>query len=253
LNLEHEKESLKHVIEISIKRKHKVGEYPLIINVSSLVADLKIDKNLDRTGLESKMKKIFESQESYNAFVSEKQFLFDKFLSMLELGVRKFIKIDNVKRSSQLNIIRPSGKKAVLEPDKSHYGTSAYFDMYNLKDYFFYTMLWSSLSFSNNLYLNNFFLVDEYGSNVMGVGSEGFHAGNSDTMNPDAAFEPPQSGDIEFYGDNQFEEELQNDGLLDGYESADYEEDSFDWMDTGDSFSDVDSGSCSSCASYSSD
>ena len=107
------------------------------------------------------------------------------------------------------------------------------------------------MTHSHAIQVHNFDLVDGHGSTMMHVGEAGFNAGETETLNPAADFEPPRSGDIDYFNDHEFQSEFDkaNLGAL-ANERAFTDSDSGGWLDSfGDSFSDGDSSSssCSSC------
>jgi len=77
LVLEHLENSLKYLIEIGVSRKHKVGEYPIIININSVLADFKLKKGESTEDLQKRIDKIFTSQQNYDSFIQSKWFEFN--------------------------------------------------------------------------------------------------------------------------------------------------------------------------------
>ncbi len=207
--VEHNTESIKYVIEISIKRKHKVGEYPIIVKVNGVLNDFRLETGETREMLMDKMGSVFASQESYASFVDSKRSEFNAFVDELELAIRKFIKVDDIYKDVAAKIIRP---KERVEPGTrlSHEKTTdpVFYGYYGMDNFVFYSFLWGSMCFSHNMYVSDFILVDETGNNVMSVGEEGFNAGDFNTMNDEAAFEPPTEGDLSFYAENAYADEL---------------------------------------------
>jgi hypothetical protein len=54
-----------------------------------------------------------------------------------------------------------------------------------------YLWMWSSFMHSNNTYCHDTTIVNESGVPAFSVGDEGFHAGESAALNPEAPFEAP--------------------------------------------------------------
>ncbi len=94
-------------------------------------------------------------------------------------------------------------------------------------------------------------MVDEFGQGVMEVGNEGFNAGESNTLNDEVAFEPPSGGDVSYYQDNEYADELESMNIHETEDTTMGDSDSSGWLDSFDSGS-SDSSSCSSCGSCSS-
>lgn len=250
--VEHNTESIKFVVEISIKRKHKVGEYPIIVKINGVLNDFVLQEGETRESLQNKMNSLFESQETYNSFVVSKKSEFNAFVDELELAIRKFIKVDDIYKDVSTKIIRPK-EKVETSKTMQYERTSdpIFYGYYGMDSFIFYTFLWSSMCYSHNTYVNDFILVDEIGNNVMSVGDLGFNSGDFNTMNDEAPFEPPTEGDLSFYAENSYADELTS-ANVSMYDDANG--DSPDNIDTFDTFGEESSScnSCSSCGSCSS-
>lgn len=246
LVLEHVDQSLKYLIEISIKRKHKVGEFPISISVNGVATDFKRQKDETRAQLEERLKPVFKDQQKYDEFLAQKRAQFDQFMDELEFSIKKFIKVDELRKESNTQILRPKEKRErPVETHPESYSQPIFYNYYGFGDYFFYAWMWGSMCHSHSIYCNNFYMVDETGSDVMSVGDAGFDAGATDTLNDEAAFEPPAEGDVMYYDNNEFEGELADQELLGGGEEY-LDESGSDWLDSSDA---GDAGACSSCSS----
>lgn len=244
--VEHNSESIKYVIEISIKRKHKVGEYPIIVKINGVLNDFRLEDGETREMLMDKMSSVFASQESYASFVDSKRSEFNAFVDELELAIRKFIKVDDIYKDISTKIIRPK-EKVDIDSTLSHEKTTdpVFYGYYGMDNFVFYSFLWGSMCHSHNMYVNDFILVDDIGNNVMSVGDVGFNAGEFNTMNEESPFEPPTDGELSFYAENSYADELSS-ANVSMYEDSG--SDSFDSIDSFDS-PDSDSSSCNSCSS----
>lgn len=253
LVLEHLDKSLKYLVEISVTRKHQVGEYPIHINVNAVMADLKLKEGETPDDLKTRMGSVFQTQESYEDYVQRHKIKFDYFINELELSIRKVIKVDDIILKTDTKMVRPKRRVENLSQVRNdQHSEPIYYGYYGMGDYFFYSMMWSHMCYNNHIYCNNFTMVDETGHDVMTVGEEGFNAGDVDTLNQDADFEPPNNGDVDYHGGSEYEDQLQESNLLDDADVKSYEGDSTDWLDAGDAGDAGDSGSCSSCSSCSS-
>jgi len=252
--LEHEQDELKYIIEVSIARAHPVGEYPIKIKINGVLSQFKRQAEEDRGKVGKRMGAIFENQKKYDAFLQEKTAIFNTFLESLDLSLRKFIKTDDTHKHFSKEMIRPKERiNRVEDIQTSQTSHPVFYGYFGFSDYLFYSFLWSRACFNNNIYCHDFSLVDSAGQNIMTVGEEGFNAGETNTLNEDAAFEPPSSGDIEYSGENEFQDDLESADVLfanDPWSGSDTSESSSGWGgDFGDS---GDSGSYSSCSSCSS-
>ncbi len=253
LVLEHEDEYLKYVVEIAVKRKHRIGEYPIQIHINGILKDFKIDENnFDREELKKNMAKIFSSQTEYDNYVNVRKTIFDQFVGGLAQSVKKFIRVDDIKIKTSTNILRP--KEKIDSPNQikhSKYNQPIHYGYYGIDDYLFYTTLWGSLMFSNSLMCHNCIIVDSLGNEVMEVGDQGFDAGEYNTLNDEASFEIPKEGDINYYDGNEYEDLVRDEGVLNTTSNTDeIQMEETSWLDNSDSFDD--GGACSSCSSCSS-
>jgi hypothetical protein len=250
LVVEHERTNMKYLVEIEIDRCHKVGRYPIIIKINGLISDLQLKPGETKEDLEKRMSGIFESQQTYHQFIKSKEALFNQFTDELAQAIKKYIKVDDVIKETTNKMIRP--KEKVEKPEQirpNRQSEPMYYGYYGIGDYLFYSMLWSTMCYNHNIYVNDFHMVDENGSEVMAVGDNGFYAGDTDTLNAGSDFEPPADGDVDYYGGNEFEGQLEESNLVGDATAESYSGDSGDWLGGGDG---GDAGGCSSCSSCSS-
>ncbi|MFH1049625.1 MAG: hypothetical protein V1779_01700 [bacterium] len=250
LVLEHENDYLKYIIEISVMRKHKVGEYPIKININGVLKEFRYSNdNTAKNRIKAKIEEIFTDQKKYDAFVLEKKMLFDIFIDDLAQAIKKFIRVDDLIKQSNIQIIRT--KQKIESPKQIKHGRYAepiHYGYYGIDDFFFYTTMWSSLMFTHNLMCANCLIVDGLGEPILRVGDNGFHAGESNTLNSGTPFEAPPGGDIEYFGNNEFSNDLASANLLTTDDESDNDEVTKEsgWLD---STTETDKGACSSCSS----
>ena len=246
LVLEHIEGALKYIIEISISRKHKLGEYPIKIKANAVLAELQLKPGETREDLEKRMKTIFTGQKAYDNYINARKLEFNQFLDRLEMAVRKFVKVDDTHKESNVKIIRPKEKvKSPKEINHNRDSDPVFYGYYGFGDFFFYSWIWSSMLFHSGLHVNNFNMVDSHGQEVMSVGEEGIDAGAGDTFNDEAAFEPPAEGDVSFADGGEYADQIDTTQM--GGDVGETSE--------GGGFLDSifeDAGSCSSCSSCSS-
>jgi len=216
LVLEHEDDYLKYIIEISVMRKHSIGEYPIKINVNAVLKEFKyLSNDLTYDRIKSKIEEIFISNDKYYHYVNEKRIIFNKFLDELADAIKKFIRIDDLVKQSNLQIIRT--KKRIDKPKQiSHgrYSEPIHYGYFGIDNYFFYTTMWSNLMHIHNMYCSDCLIVDGLGEPILRVGEKGFFAGETNTLNSGTAFEPPKEGDLEYFGNNEFSDDLIEEHLL---------------------------------------
>ncbi|KAA3612583.1 MAG: hypothetical protein DWQ05_18190 [Calditrichaeota bacterium] len=246
--LEHEEDLIKYLFEIDINRKHSVGAYPIEIKINGVLSEFK-SSGASSAETKAKMKSVFSSQEKYDTFLSEKQAVFNQFVSRFEQSVRRSIRVDEIKTKTSLKMVRP--KKPVNTTSEIPVNRNAdpvYYGYHGFGDFFLYAWLWSSFAHTSHIHCHNFDLVDEQGQTMMEVGENGFDAGATDTLNPEADFEAPEGGDVEFLSGHDYDADFAQADLDLGGEMPDVSdmsigEDSGSWFDSiGDSvdFGDID-------------
>ena len=212
--MEHVEMNIKYLIEIRIKRKHEVGEYPIKIIVNGIANSFRRTKDESIQSMKSRMKPIFESQEVYETFTENQKKLFTQFLDRMDVAVKKFIEVDDIKITYNLQIIRiksPVTSDTQVRHDK--FTKPVYYGYYSFDDYFFYAWLWASMMFENNIYAHDFYLVDEVGHEIFYIGEDGFKAAEYGTLNPNVPFEPIISSDIEYYAQNEYSNIVESHGI----------------------------------------
>ncbi|MDH5682668.1 MAG: hypothetical protein OEZ36_13845, partial [Spirochaetota bacterium] len=230
--------------EVDIKRRHKVGEYPVVIKINGVISDFKrLAPSYDKD-VQTKLDKVFSSQESYDEFTDSWFIIFKNFVERLEQSVRTHLKVDDVIESSKRNIIRPKEpvKEARFTRERGY--DPIYYGYYGFHEYFWYSWMWAGLCHSHSIHVHNFDMVDDYGQSVMTVGDGGFNAGDSNALNPSESFEAPTGSDVSYHNDSDYSQELSTAGVdipASDSGSGGYSE-SFDLSDSGSSCS-----SCSSC------
>ena len=207
LLLEHQLESLVVIIEVRVMRVHDPSIFPIQISINGL------DPQMQATGgtasLEQRLDEVFASQQSYDAYTESKHGEFQQFVDQLEQAFRSRMKLKELHSRVHANVIRPgltaaaqqnrglTGSDQADSLDQDAANRSAQSPMMQryqgggMNDSLMYMWLWSSMMHSNNVHCHNTTIVDENGHAAFSVGQEGFLAGQSDTLNPEAPFEAP--------------------------------------------------------------
>ena len=209
LVLEHIDETFKYLIEISVNRKHKVGEYPITVKVNAVMIDFQLLPEESMEELEIRIKDYFRNPDTYKINLTAHKKKFTEFMATLETGLKKYIRVDNVKKKMDVCIVRP--KDVIASPvqiKKNKNADPVFYGYYGMDDNIFYTMLWSGVMCRNNIFCSELFFYDDMGNPIFSVGEQGFYAGQSNTLNSGAKFEAPIGGDITYYSGSQFEDEL---------------------------------------------
>lgn len=195
LLLEHLLATIAVIIEIKVNRVHEIGVYPIQISVNGLDAELQ-SADSPKT-LNDRLDDVFATQQSYDAYTESKKSEFEAFIEQLEQAFRSRMQVDNLHRRTFTNVVRPG-----LTPASKTSGADADFDStsahapmlqryHSGSDSLMYLWMWSSFMHSNNTYCHDTTIVNESGVPAFSVGDEGFHAGESAALNPEAPFEAP--------------------------------------------------------------
>jgi len=205
LVMEHNEKTLKYLVEIRIQRKHKVGEYPIIIIINAVADEFRKRDDESIEDLKTRLKPLFVSQQVYEEYILKQKSLFDGFLEKMERTIRDNIKVDDVVRGSNLQIIRTRSRvtdKTKIRHDK--FSKPVYYGYFGFDNYFYYTWLWAGMMYDHNIYAHDFYLVDELGHEILQIGSNGFDAGDYATLNPDVPFEPISNADVEYFTQSEY-------------------------------------------------
>lgn len=196
--LEHEDENFVYLIEIDINRTHAVGAHPIVIKVNGLIKDFRAGKEMDEEHVKAKMKVQFESQETLNRFVSNKNYSFETLVNEMALNVRKYMRVDDVKVEIDKRLVMPKKKGAQLKPIKrAQYDYDPVFGGYfGFGELMLYGFLWSTLLHDHSMHIDNVTLIGEDAEVLGEIGVEGLDAGTADLFNEDLDFDS-RIGDFE--------------------------------------------------------
>ncbi len=227
---EHHDENFKYIIEIRIKRIHKVKEYPIKIHINALYNEFKLSEE-DYENLNIKLGEIFESQESYNEFIKKKKTAYDIFVKSLFKTLGKKISVDGIKSSTDMRIIRPfkqiNNINGIKFSKKAH---SIFYGYPNIINHFYYVWKWVDFCYKNRIKLVNTKIVDEIGFKVMSISDIGVITSDYKTFDTNFEFEPFQSSFVRYYKKNQYNDKL----LCSVIQTEDYKEDfygeSYGWL-----------------------
>ncbi len=195
LLLEHHLATIAVIIEIRVSKVHDIGVYPIQISVNGLDAELQTVDSPQT--LNDRLDGVFASQQTYDAYTDSKKAEFEAFIERLEDSFRSRMNIDNLHRRVYTNIVRPGlpPPLPVKGKDPAADATSAHAPMlqrfHSGSDSLMYLWLWSSFMHSNNTYCHDATIVSESGIPAFSVGEQGFNAGESAALDPEAPFEAP--------------------------------------------------------------
>ena len=253
LVVEYADRELTYLIEIEIDRLHPPDVYPITITVNGTANDFAQQPGESADNLRQRMEPVFQVQDAYERFQRRKEAHFSHFISRLNQAVATYIKCDDVRQSLDTRVIRPRepvDRPEQLQDRRTGADTPPLFHGYHGFDAFFlYAWMWSSMSFHHNIHYHDVSVVDEQGQTVFDVGAAGFHAGESNTLNPEADFESPSASDVEYHADHSYQDGLDQTGSV--QEASAESGESSSWLDVGGDSGDS-GASCSSCSSCSS-
>ncbi|MCG8306126.1 MAG: hypothetical protein MI975_01965 [Cytophagales bacterium] len=180
--LEHEDDTYKYLIEISINRSHKEHEYPIEMVVSGLLKEFNPRSGETREALKAKMQSLFKDQESYNMFVTTRKLAFEQFLESIRFETMKHIRIDDIKMDIKTRMVVQKEKRQApqqtLEPE---YQGMPY-GYFGFGDLILYAWLWSEMSFDHNIHLSDVDLVTDRGDFISSIGEDGIDAAETSIM-----------------------------------------------------------------------
>jgi hypothetical protein len=235
--LEHEDEIFKYLIEITINKSHKEGEYPIVMIISGMLKEFNLKSGQAKEELKAQMEKHFKDQESYNMFITTKKLAFEQFLESIRFETMKHIKVEDIKMDIKSRMVVQKQKHrevAQKEVQREYEGTP--YGYFGFGDLILYSWLWSELSFDHNIHMSDVDLVTEGGEFISSVGEEGIDAADASIMDYnedfDARMEDLGSQDLgaSEMGDMEFDGEETTKGWFDGvFEDSDFDMDFGDW------------------------
>ncbi|MFY0650956.1 MAG: hypothetical protein JXQ96_02935 [Cyclobacteriaceae bacterium] len=229
--LEHHDNNFSYLMDVKVNRSHDVGEYPIEIVINGLLKDMQAAEGETNESIKAKMKSVFVSQEAYDSYVNQKRSIFESFSDTLQMNIKKFMKVDDVRVEHESKIVLPKDKpvnpKGVARNPNAY--DPVYHGYYGYDNSFFYGYMWGSMMHDNHVHVHDTYIMNDDGDQVGSIGEEGIDAGDSTIFDPDADYDARMGSD----------ELMEND-------SSSYDSDGGSWFDGGD-----DSSSCSSCSSCS--
>ncbi len=205
LILEHNKGSFKFLVDVKVNRTHKVGKYPIQINVSGLLSEFKAEEGQEDT-VKAKMESIFSSQTKYDAYLREKQTEFDSFMRVLEQHIRTYIRIDDVVADSQQKMVVPKENAPKRSRDiapRPGAPTTVFHGYPGMGGWLWYSMMWGSMCHSHDIHVHDTVLVSDGGDMLGSIGAEGMDVGDSTLFDSDVPFDDRMGdnmGDIDTGG-----------------------------------------------------
>lgn len=189
MTMEHEDETYKYLIEISVNRQHDQHEYPIEMVVSGLLKEFSLKPGQTNEDLKAKMQSIFKDQESYNMFITTKKLAFEQFLESLRFETMKYIKVDDIKMDIKTRMVIKKDKKPVAQsPEQREYHDMPY-GYFGFGDLILFSWLWSEMSFDHNMHLSDVDLVTEGGDFISTVGETGIDAVDASVMDYNEDFD----------------------------------------------------------------
>ena len=208
LVLEHEIEHLRLLIQAEVDRVHPPDEFPILVRVDGLMNDFKLSFGESTKGLRARMAPSFRDQDRYDALVANRMGEFEDFVNALADAIGQQIHSDELTTKLERRLIRPKDRLESPEDLRGCYDDShddLLYGYYGFDDAFMYAWLWSSLSHDHGVHIREVSVIDEAGRTILDVGPDGFDAGSVTTLDPDAAFEVPDSPDVTFYAGSDYD------------------------------------------------
>jgi len=191
LVLEHEDETFKYLIEISISKIHQPQEYPIEILISGMLKEFSLAPGKSKEELKARMEKHFEDQESYNMFITTKKLAFEQFLESIRFESMKRIKVDDIKMDIKTRMVISKDKKkqepVQTEAQPEYQGTP--YGYFGFGELLIYGWLWSELTFDHNMHISDMDLVSTDGDFLSSIGAEGIDAADASIMDYNQDFD----------------------------------------------------------------
>jgi hypothetical protein len=195
--LEHEDDTFKYLIEISINRSHREHEYPIEMAVSGLLKEFSLQPGQSKEDLREKMQSHFKNQESYDMFITTKKLAFEQFLESIRFETMKQIRVDDIRMDIKTRmVIQKEKQPATGQPQAQPEYRGMPYGYFGFGDLILYSWLWSELSFDHNIHMSDVDLVTEGGDFITSVGEGGIDASEASIMDYSEDFDA-RMGDVE--------------------------------------------------------
>jgi len=187
--LEHEDDTYKYLMEISVNKSHKEHEYPIEIVISALLKEFNLKPGESKDELRARMKTYFRDQESYDTFITTKKLAFEQFLESLRFETMKHMRVDDIKMDIHTRmVIQKSRKKEPQQPVEPQHNGMPY-GYFGFGDLLLYGWLWSELSYDHHMHISDVDLVSDDGDLISSVGTEGFDATDNSILDYNEDFD----------------------------------------------------------------
>ena len=165
LVLEHEDDLFKFLLETKISKNHKIGDYPIEIKLTGLLKGL----GKSNETVNSKVSKIFSTQQNYDNYKLEKLHDFTTYVDEFVLCIQKVINVDDVKSVIKTKIIVPKEKvtsKHGIKHNRVNNYSGLHYGYYGFDDYMLYSMMWSSIGCDHDLSHTDAYYESEEGNEL---------------------------------------------------------------------------------------
>lgn len=257
LVVQHHDDLLDYVVEIRIKRCHRLGEPPITVVANGVSRQLRRQPGEDALAFRNRLRTHLRDQETYEAFGHRVRTAFYAFVDRLERELGKAIPNDGITVTREQRVVRPRKRllpgerirpvRNLVRRDLGDLEDPAdplFHGYHGFDDHHFAMFAWADLLHDADIYVHDLVIVDEQSAPVMEVGADGFQAGQGATFDTDQDLKPPDCSDITFFQGHDYGDEIQGADSSGGFDLFS----SFGDMDDGDCGDDGGSG-CSSCSS----
>jgi len=168
VSLEHDDTQFKYLVEIQINRRHKVGIYPIKITINGFFIDLHWQDDHSFDDVFDKLDNIFEDQDSYNKYITDKTNHFNRFMQTLIDSLGEYINLDDSVHEIMYNIINPNTDINSFEDIPVNPKAEPLFHGYaGLHHHTFYTYKWYFFYEKNDIEYHDMRVLDEKGDNYV--------------------------------------------------------------------------------------
>lgn len=212
LVLKHQFREMDFLIDVTILRRHRVGEFPIRLVINGMPTALNALNNID--DIRTQLSPHFESQADYDRLIEENMATFDAYLDTLKAAFEAKMQVDQVVTQRALKVLRPSKR---VENRRSH---DDYYDDDDLApvhrscchhdDSFLFAWLWADHCQSHGIRCRDLTIVDERGQDIADIGSLGFYAGVEPTLDTEQPFALPSTGVETVYQGHEYQSETKH-------------------------------------------
>lgn len=173
---------LRFIIDVKINRSHDVGQYPISIVVNAVSTEFMPKEGETPESMKERVNAAIGTQEKFDAFVGTAKATFDTFTGSIEQALRSHVGVDDIKRTTLVNFIRPTQRPTSREylttvrsgwtPSHARSCPPIFYGYYGFDDAFLYAWVLADVIHDNSISCHDCVIMDESGGQLMEIGSD---------------------------------------------------------------------------------